>query len=141
MSLLTKAISLAKKVHEGQYRRDGKTEYFVHLVRAAKLVKELGGSEEQIALAYLHDSVENYGGDRTLIIKEIKNIFGAQFLTEVLCLTKDEDAAYFEYIKKIKQNKKLILVKICDMIDNLSDQPNEKQKKKYATALLKLILD
>jgi (p)ppGpp synthase/HD superfamily hydrolase len=131
------AINLAKKIHRSQFRRDGKTEYFVHLKRVAFLVKKAGGSEEQTIIAYLHDSVEN-SGDKNKLKNQIREKFGKEILNSVLLLTRPKDVSYREYFRKIKRNKKILLIKLCDMFDNLSDKPTEKQKKKYLLALLEL---
>lgn len=138
-NLIPAAIKLAKKVHRAQYRRDGKTPYFIHPQRVAYLVKMIGGTNDEIALAYLHDTVEDYTGDCQVIKNEIASIFGRKMLNTVLLLTKPKDPNYLNYIKKIKRNKSALLIKLCDMVDNLSDDPSEKQKMKYLSALLEII--
>lgn len=137
-SLICKAINLSSEAHVGQFRRDGKTPYFVHPKRVAKLVAEASGSEQQIALAYLHDTIENYEGDKNEIKRKISEAFGSRMLGLVLLLTREEGIGYPPYLKKIKRNKQILLVKICDIVANLSDTPTEKQKKKYVMALMEL---
>ncbi len=59
LAIIRNARLLAKRVHKGQYRRDGTTPYFNHPERVASLVSWLGGTDEQVALAYLHDVLED----------------------------------------------------------------------------------
>ncbi len=62
------ARQLAQEVHEGQARKGSKTPYFEgHLEPVALLVRDAGGSAEQIAAAYLHDAVEDGGGEPMLL--------------------------------------------------------------------------
>lgn len=137
-SLIQAAIKLAKKVHNGQYRKGCKIPYFIHPQRVAHLVLASGGTEDEIVLAYLHDTIEDYPGDPKIIKKEINSIFGRRILNTVLLLTKPKSPNYLNYIKKIKRNKSALLIKLCDMVDNLSDDPSEKQKIKYLLALLEI---
>ncbi|MFH1785785.1 MAG: HD domain-containing protein [Candidatus Micrarchaeota archaeon] len=139
MSSLSKAIKLARKVHLDQFRRDGKTPYFIHPKRVAKLVKLMGGSEEQIILAYLHDVIENFNGDKNFLLSEIKTIFGEKISKLLLLLTREKNQSYGVYLRKIRRNKTVLLVKLCDMIDNLSDDPTEKQKIKYLSVFIELV--
>ena len=54
-------------------------------------------------------------------------------------LTKKPGQDYFDYLKAIKANRLATEVKIADIIDNLSDDPTEKQMKKYVKALAFLL--
>lgn len=137
--IINDAIRFAREIHKRDYRRDGKTPYFIHPKRVANLVRAVGGSEKQIALAYLHDTLENYNKGQDIIKKKIKALFGVGLLNSVLFLTRNKHEDYFDYIKKIKRNKEILLIKLCDMIDNLSDEPTEKQKKKYIKAITLLV--
>ncbi|MEK6978861.1 MAG: HD domain-containing protein [Candidatus Micrarchaeota archaeon] len=138
LSIIRKAIKLSSEVHANQFRRDGKTPYFIHPKRVARLVAESGGNEQQIVLAYLHDVIENYNGDKNEIKQRIAKTFGNRMLKLVLLLTREEGANYLSYIKRIKRNHLVLPVKLCDMITNLSDKPTEKQKRNYVQALMEL---
>lgn len=63
---LSAAFSLAWELHHAQTRKGVKTPYITHLMSAAALVGEHGGTEAQMAAALLHDAVEDQGGARTL---------------------------------------------------------------------------
>lgn len=61
MLLVDKARALAQKAHEGHVRKSNGTPYFVHLQGVASLLGAAGASEDVIAAAYLHDSLEDAG--------------------------------------------------------------------------------
>lgn len=136
MSIIARAKAFSKKAHQNQFRRDGKTPYFNHPNKVAKLVATCKGNKTQITCAYLHDVIEDTKEDKNQMKKHIKKLFGTRILKKLLCLTRAENEDYFEYLEKIKRDKQLVLIKICDIVSNLSDTPTEKQKIKYAKALV-----
>ena len=60
------AFALARKLHKHQRRKGSDTPYLTHLMAVAALVREYGGSEDQVVAALLHDAVEDQGGQETL---------------------------------------------------------------------------
>jgi (p)ppGpp synthase/HD superfamily hydrolase len=141
-------IEIAVNAHSGVKRRDG-SDYINHPARVANYLTHrhfaFGGllrgaiSEElvpkyrlMIGAAYLHDviedTVETYQSLRDKGVSE-------DILDIVNLLTKSPDVRYDSYIRLIAQNPIAKLVKIADILDNLSDSPTPKQIQKYATAL------
>ncbi|MGW6916231.1 HD domain-containing protein [Kitasatospora sp. NPDC054939] len=55
---LAEVESLARRAHEGQVDKSGRP-YTEHLAAVAHGVAARGGSEEQIAAAWLHDAIED----------------------------------------------------------------------------------
>lgn len=71
--LIEEAKAFALAAHGGIFRPNKAHEpYSVHLEETAKLVENSGGSEEEIATAWLHDCLE----DTSVSIKEIYERFG-----------------------------------------------------------------
>jgi (p)ppGpp synthase/HD superfamily hydrolase len=66
----SKALVYAELKHHNQVRKGGDIPYIGHLLTAAGLVINDGGSEAQAIAALLHDTVEDAGGHATL--EEIK---------------------------------------------------------------------
>lgn len=65
--IVERAARMAREVHEDQVRKGTDVSYFDgHLRPVAELVAESGGSDVQIAAAYLHDAVEDRGGPTML---------------------------------------------------------------------------
>ncbi|MBM4763270.1 HD domain-containing protein [Bacillus sp. B15-48] len=72
MDLIEKALQVASKAHEGQYRKATKTPYITHPVAVGMLLMKAGYPDELICAAILHDTVE----DTTLTLAEINHWFG-----------------------------------------------------------------
>ncbi len=72
-TLVEKAKRFAKEAHKNHTEKDElKTPYFFHLQRVARLVQLSGGTDEEIAAAWLHDTVE----DTSVTLEDIKRGFG-----------------------------------------------------------------
>jgi (p)ppGpp synthase/HD superfamily hydrolase len=68
------ALGYASNLHRRQVRKGGDVPYVGHLLSAAGLVIEAGGSETEAIAALLHDAAEDQGGEATLA--EIRDRFG-----------------------------------------------------------------
>ncbi len=72
-TIIEKAKNFAKKAHKNHTENDNlKTPYFFHLQRVARLVQLSGGTDDEIASAWLHDTVE----DTDVTIDDIRKEFG-----------------------------------------------------------------
>ena len=124
--------NLAHEIHANHFRRGG-APYVTHLQAAVDILTKRGEqSVIAFAAAWLHDSVE----DKLTTIEQL-SCEGAEWevLNIVELLTKKEGVDYFVYLHNIKQNEIAKRVKIADMLANLSDNPTDKQIKKYAIGL------
>jgi len=80
--LVERAAALAAKVHAGDIRKGTEIPYFDgHLEPVADLVRGAGGTDVQVAAAYLHDAVEDGGG--RAVLERIRTDFGADVATIV----------------------------------------------------------
>ncbi|MCW5943803.1 MAG: HD domain-containing protein [Fimbriimonadaceae bacterium] len=61
-----RAVSLARRLHDGHVRKGLRVPYLAHLVQVAGIVLECGGNEEEAIAALLHDAAEDQGGEATL---------------------------------------------------------------------------
>lgn len=121
---------IAYKTHEGQTRRDGKTPYIKHVEKVVELV---GEDEELQCLAWLHDVIEDSKLTKGDLIDE--GVPPTMVFLVDLMLTHKEGVSYFDYIKKITGDKQAEIVKIADIVANLSDNPTNRQVTKYYKAL------
>lgn len=129
MTQLARARRLAIKIHKGQYRRGGQP-YIVHNYRVARRM----GTEVEKAVAWLHDALEM--ADSTHIEQLVNGgISDFNILYAVNDLTHYKGCSYMEYIKQVGHNPLAVRVKVADIIDNLLDQPSNRQKEKYLQAL------
>jgi len=127
MSVIDKAFAFATAAHAavGQKRKYDGAPYIVHPQRVADIVRTYGGSDDQIAAAYLHDVVE----DTQVDIDTIRDMFGDTIaelvsdLTDVSCSYDGNRATR----KSIDMEHTLCgsvdaqFVKLADIIDNSRD--------------------
>jgi (p)ppGpp synthase/HD superfamily hydrolase len=135
------AEKIAREAHAGQFRRDNKTPYIHHV---EKVVENLNlffdesynksYTQAQMdyvrCIAWLHDVVE----DTKLTFDDLAKMrIYEEIIQNLERLTHKTD--YFDYIRELSHYKEASIVKICDILANLCDNPTEKQKAKYAKAL------
>lgn len=111
---LSEVAALARRAHEGQTDKAGRP-YAEHLAAVAAGVRARGGSDEQIAAAWLHDSVEDAalsgewlaGAALTPATKDM-----------VLAVTKRAGEPPEEYAARILATPGALLVKEADLAHN-----------------------
>ena len=125
---LERAELLARKSHDGQFRRDGHTPYIDHPEQIVRILKNWGIKDEDIlSAAWLHDTVE----DTKLTCEDIEAQIGSIVagyvwsLTKMKRIDKDYQKSEDEYISKIATGPREIkLIKLADVIANLLDMHN-----------------
>lgn len=143
--IIEKAKALAEKYHERQLRHmdEGREEipYSTHPIGVADMVAQMTKDEELIVVAYLHDAIEdlNKENHNNYTIEDLEsdlNSLGPNILDYARALSHNKDKEdYRAYIERISKDEKLRIIKICDMIYNVTESPNENQKKKYREGL------
>ena len=85
MTLIEKAAHFAENAHGSinQKRKYSGLPYFVHCEQVANIVRQAGGTDEMIAAAYLHDTVE----DTPVTQEDILREFGPDVASLVEMLT------------------------------------------------------
>lgn len=111
---LAEVEALARAAHEGQTDKAGRP-YAEHLAAVAEGVRLRGGSPDQQAAAWLHDSVEDdalSGGQlaAAALPQEVKDM--------VLALTKRPGEPLEEYTARILATPGAVLVKEADLAHN-----------------------
>lgn len=109
----------------GQKRKFSGVEYYTHPVEVSKLVALYGGSDDMICAALMHDLIE----DTQIQIETIRDTFGVNVARMILGLTKvskpeDGDRATrkaMDLVHTAQQCDDTKTIKLCDIIDNLSD--------------------
>ena len=151
-NLIKKAILIAEKAHEGQFRNDGKP-YITHVMAVYNHLKDNwlkyykdeyvlkeGVYNEVMAAAILHDVVE----DTSLTLLDLES-FGIPELTRsIVCnLTKKSGETYYNFIFRILNSRNAhfsSIVKRADLWHNMNDNPQEGsrlEKYKFADYILK----
>ena len=109
--LLTKAIELAKKAHEGQMDKGG-SPYIGHPFRVMNQFED----EEEKIVGVLHDVVE----DSDLTLEDLaKAGFSDRIVAAVDAITKREGEESDNYLNRVMNNSIALKVKIVDMTDNM----------------------
>jgi (p)ppGpp synthase/HD superfamily hydrolase len=130
------ARGIATLAHRGQYRRDGRTPYIAHPNAVADRLEARGADDETLAVAWLHDVLEDAG----LTTDELRERgISERVASAVLVLTHMPDEPYENYLRGVKADPIARVVKVEDMLHNLGDSPTEKQILKYAKGLQLLL--
>ena len=139
MQLLTKAISIALKEHEGQTDKAGMP-YAGQIMR----VMQAGRTTDEKIVGVLHDLVEDTDWTFDMLLAEG---FPIHIVEALRCVTKlSDDESYDEFIQRVKSNPLAVAVKINDLTDNmdirrLSDitEADAQRLRKYLKAYRDLI--
>ena len=118
-SILSKAKEVMKQAHADQTRWDGRP-YSVHPEKVVSILKLLEiDDEETLAVAYLHDVLE----DTEYTEEKMRFDFGDYITDQVKQLTfkdsKNDDEIYYEQCRKLSNLVKPI--KIADILANITD--------------------
>jgi len=133
LSAIDKAQDIAMITHAGQKRKSG-LPYFVHPYRVYQKAKALGSSKDIQIVALLHDVYED-SNNKDYVRKEIERQFGKLIMNFILLLSHDKAVDYNQYVLRLAKISKVALsVKLLDMLENLKDNPSNKQKTKYLGA-------
>ena len=138
-----KAVEIAKKAHEGQFRKTGEP-YIVHPLAVKKILEEWHMDEDTIIAGILHDTVE----DTNLTLDDIRKEFGESVAFLVNGVTKISTARngmrdIDTYLPETKDNFlrlmialgddiRVLIIKLADRLHNLrtlSALPPDKQRK------------
>ena len=140
---VARAVEMAKKAHEGQFRKTGEP-YIIHPMAVKKILEEWGMDEDTIIAGILHDTVE----DTDLTLADIKKEFGESVAFLVDGVTKLSTARtgmrdIDTYLPETRDNFlrlmialgddiRVLIIKLADRLHNLrtlSALPPDKQKK------------
>lgn len=142
--LIAKAYAIAVDSHAGVKRKSGEV-YLNHPLRVAKKLQELGFNDEVVAVALMHDAVE----DSNLTLSQLRRKgFNDRIVTGVDSVTKREGEEYPETIERAKNHPLGRPVKLADNGDNSSEEQlapfddarKAKQRAKYTPARITLVL-
>ena len=136
--ILSKAITLALKAHEGQVDKSGMP-YAGHIMR----VMAAGRTIDEKIVGVLHDVVEDTEWTFDALLKEG---FPVHVVEALRCVTKlSDNEPYDEFIERVKTSPLAVAVKINDLTDNMDvrrykelSEWDVKRLKKYLKAFLTL---
>ncbi len=124
MTIIRNASIFATAAHSaiGQARKYTGDPYHVHVKNVAEIVSEVGGSDEMVAAALLHDTVE----DTKITIEMIGHHFGEvvqQYVSELtdVSMMQDGNRAERKAVDRAhtaKASPEAKTIKLADLIDN-----------------------
>lgn len=125
-----RAAEMAMNAHENQLY--GGHPYFEkHVMGVASRVARAGFPEEYVLVALLHDVIED---SDLYTMQDIANEFSPAVVAGVQQMTKSDDVSYMNYLIGM-DSEMAFVVKIADMMENLSNNPSAKNKMKYEMGL------
>ncbi len=142
---LDSAQILSQYAHRGQKRRSGEP-YFLHPQEVGDIVKRYYSDIETYYTALLHDAIEdgiplgNIDDEAAFFDMLMEELPDANLTTiekiynSVVDLTRDQGLDYFSYILLLVKNPIALRVKLADIMQNIGDNPSNKQLEKYAKA-------
>ncbi len=119
------ALSLARRLHDGQYRKDG-TPYISHPLKVCTTLISYGVDDDvTLAAALLHDVLEDCQEKLPQEGMELVSQYhlDPEVLEIIRLLTKSpglNDEQLGRYFKKIEENPKAALIKLSDRLHNSS---------------------
>ena len=136
-SKLLECWDFASKHHKGQWY--GSKPYMYHLKKVSDVALDLKFTDEPILMScLLHDIIE----DTEISYKDVKENFGEEVAEIVYCVTDELGRSRKERksktYKKIRNNPKSIVVKLCDRISNITESMGSEN---YNLKLMKMYLD
>lgn len=122
LSMSARALQFAIRAHNGQVRKYTGDPYIVHPVAVADLVRQVGGDEDMIAVAYLHDVIEDCGVD----FNTLSDTFNSSIAVMTMRLSDMQTAADGNRAtRKARERDKLArsgpavqTIKLADLLDN-----------------------
>lgn len=121
------AYEYASEIHKEHKRKTGEP-YIIHPLAVADIVCDLGGDEDMIIAALLHDTVED-GDDHEVVEATIRTNFGRNVHYMVMALSKNcmiscKDRQQKEYVDQmaeaIETDTSVFFIKMADLLHNLS---------------------
>ncbi|MGK0289089.1 MAG: guanosine-3',5'-bis(diphosphate) 3'-pyrophosphohydrolase [bacterium] len=113
------AVAFGRNAHEGQYRKSGEC-FFIHPIRVAQKLMKYDVDTSTIIASLLHDVIE----DTHFEYDEIEEIFGrvtAKIVDGLTKVKKDKKLTLNKIFQVGYQDFRIILIKLLDRLDNLSD--------------------
>lgn len=149
---LDSASRIAGVAHQNQFRRDGQP-YIMHPTAVQAITKRYypDNIEAQI-LAMLHDVMEDgpaqSGLTRRQLYRMVKDAIPDDTTAQqsimnalrVMTHSKRTHPVYEDYLQLVFSNPLAAIVKISDLIHNLSHNPSERQIRKYRNALKRVAI-
>ncbi len=143
-SVVTAAYEVARRSHQGQFRKSGEP-FITHPLAVAQILADYGLDADTLAAALLHDTVE----DTDLTLEDVERQFGPDVaritdgvtkLDRIKFNTREEAqaATIRKMVVAMAQDVRVLIIKLADRLHNIrtiSSLPEEKQREKATETL------
>ena len=124
-SVIIKAYEIARRLHDGQFRKSGEP-YIIHPVAVAKILAGFGMDNETIIAGLLHDAVEDTGYTREQLVEDFDEKIAdlVEGVTKLTNISYDStEAAQAENFRKMflamSKDIRVLIVKLADRLHNM----------------------
>jgi len=111
MKLIEKSLHIALRAYAGKTDKAGR-EYIHHPLRVMAKMK----TDLEMSVALLHDVIEDSDITAEQLLAEG---IPAEVVEAVVCLSKNENESYQDFVARAKKNKLAAKIKIADIEDNI----------------------
>ena len=140
-SVIIKAYEIARKLHDGQFRKSGEP-YIIHPVAVAKILAEFGMDNETVIAGLLHDAVEDTGYTRGQLAADFDEKIAdlVEGVTKLTNISYDSnEAAQAENFRKMflamSKDIRVLIVKLADRLHNMRTLEYMPTEKRYTKAM------
>ena len=128
-SVIIKAYEIARKLHDGQFRKSGEP-YIIHPLNVAYILASVNADTDTICAGLLHDTLE----DTDITKEELKELFGEDVANLVDGVTKisrmnfsseldpkeaQDNANFRKIVTSITEDIRIIMIKFADRLHNM----------------------
>ncbi|MBR1985302.1 MAG: bifunctional (p)ppGpp synthetase/guanosine-3',5'-bis(diphosphate) 3'-pyrophosphohydrolase [Mogibacterium sp.] len=124
-SVIIKAYEIARKLHDGQFRKSGEP-YIIHPIAVAKILAQFGMDNETVIAGLLHDSIEDTGYTREQLAEDFDEKIAdlVEGVTKLTNISYDSsEAAQAENFRKMflamSKDIRVLIVKLADRLHNM----------------------
>ena len=140
-SVIVKAYEIARRLHDGQFRKSGEP-YIIHPVAVAKILAKFGMDNETVIAGLLHDVVEDTGYTRDELAKDFDEKIAdlVEGVTKLTNISYDSsEAAQAENFRKMflamSKDIRVLIVKLADRLHNMRTLEYMPTEKRYTKAM------
>ena len=140
-SVIIKAYEIARKLHDGQFRKSGEP-YIIHPVAVAKILAGFGMDNETVIAGLLHDAVEDTSYTREQLVEDFDERIAllVEGVTKLGNISYDSsEKAQAENFRKMflamSKDIRVLIVKLADRLHNMRTLEYMPTNKRYSKAM------
>ncbi len=140
-SAIIKAYEIARRLHDGQFRKSGEP-YIIHPVAVAKILAGFGMDNETVIAGLLHDAVEDTSYTREQLVEDFDERIAllVEGVTKLGNISYDStEKAQAENFRKMflamSKDIRVLIVKLADRLHNMRTLEYMPTNKRYTKAM------